>query len=55
MFFLHHLVLSQNNGALIIDKIQAQIVEEIFDMFLNGIGYQRISEICQSKIGRAHV
>ena len=38
-----------NNGALIIDKIQAQIVEEIFDMFLNGIGYQRISEICQSK------
>ena len=31
------------------DKIQAQIVEEIFDMFLNGIGYQRISEICQSK------
>lgn len=34
---------------MIIDKIQAQIVEEIFDMFLNGIGYQRISEICQSK------
>lgn len=38
-----------NNGALIIDKIQARIVEEIFDMFLNGIGYQRISEICQNK------
>ena len=26
-----------NNGVLIIDKIQARIVEEIFDMFLNGI------------------
>ena len=38
-----------NNGVLIIDKIQARIVEEIFDMFLNGIGYQRISEICQNK------
>ena len=24
-------------------------MEEIFDMFLNGIGYQRISEICQNK------
>ena len=32
-----------NNGALIIDKIQAQIVEEIFDMFLNGIGRWNLS------------
>ena len=38
-----------NNGLLIIDEIQAQIVKEIFDMFLNGIGYQRISEICQNR------
>ena len=38
-----------SSGSLIIDEIQAQIVKEIFEMFLNGIGYQRISEICQNK------
>ena len=38
-----------SNGSLIINEIQAQIVKEIFEMFLNGIGYQRISEICQNK------
>ena len=38
-----------SNGSLIINETQAQIVKEIFEMFLNGIGYQRISEICQNK------
>ena len=38
-----------SNGSLFINETQAQIVKEIFEMFLNGIRYQRISEICQNK------
>ncbi len=38
-----------SNGTLIIDEVQAEIVRTIFYLFLSGIGYQRISEICQNK------
>lgn len=37
------------NGTLIIDEAQAEIVRMIFNMFLSGIGYQRIAEICQNQ------
>lgn len=37
------------DGKLIINESQAEIVKEIFDMFLSGNGYQRISEICSKK------
>lgn len=37
------------DGKLIINESQAKIVKEIFDMFLSGNGYQRISEICSKK------
>ena len=38
-----------SSGTLIIDEAQAEIVRTIFNMFLSGIGYQRISEICQNQ------
>ena len=38
-----------SNGILIIDEAQAEIVRTIFNMFLSGIGYQRISEICKKQ------
>ncbi len=33
------------NGKLMINEAQAEIVRSIFNMFLSGNGYQRISEI----------
>ncbi len=38
-----------SNGTLIINEDQAKIIRTIFDMFLSGIGYQRISEICKKQ------
>ena len=35
------------NGNLVIKNEEAQIIIEIFNMFLSGIGYQRIAEYCQ--------
>ena len=37
------------NGKLMINAAQAEIVRSIFNMFLSGNGYQRISEICSKK------
>ncbi len=37
------------NGKLMINETQAEIVRSIFNMFLSGNGYQRISEICSKK------
>ncbi len=37
------------DGRLMINEAQAEIVREIFNMFLSGNGYQRISEICSKK------
>ncbi|MBO5320283.1 MAG: recombinase family protein [Ruminococcus sp.] len=38
-----------SNGTLIINEDQAKIIRTIFEMFLSGIGYQRISEICKKQ------
>ena len=37
------------DGKLMINDAQAEIVKTIFNMFLSGNGYQRISEICSKK------
>ena len=37
------------DGKLIINEAEAEIVRLIFNMFLSGNGYQRISEICSKK------
>ncbi len=37
------------DGKLMINDAQAEIVKSIFNMFLSGNGYQRISEICSKK------
>jgi len=37
------------DGILIVEEIQAEIVRAIFDMFLCGIGYQKIAEICRKQ------
>jgi len=37
------------DGKLMINAAQAEIVRSIFNMFLSGNGYQRISEICSKK------
>ena len=36
------------NGQLVINTREALIVKEIYEMFLSGIGYQKIAEYCQA-------
>lgn len=36
------------NGKLVINTQEALIIKKIYDMFLSGFGYQRISEYCQN-------
>ncbi len=38
-----------SGGILIVDETQAEIVRMIFDMFLCGIGYQKIAEMCRKE------
>lgn len=36
------------NGQLVINTWEALIIKEIYEMFLSGIGYQKIAEYCQA-------
>jgi DNA invertase Pin-like site-specific DNA recombinase len=36
------------NGQLVINTREALIIKEIYEMFLSGIGYQKIAEYCQA-------
>lgn len=37
------------NGNLFVNAQEALIIKEIYEMFLSGIGYQKIAEYCQAK------